>query len=160
MIFLPDFFAEVKKIEQEMKDLLDRVHRGEETLGASPYMNLVPPVDIMEQAGTLEIVMDVPGMTIDDLQIQFTGGFLIITGRKPTPDYAESATNFVCMERNFGAFRRKIYIQRPVELDETRAELDNGILTITLVTRAERRGAPRQIPINHIAKQLVSEENE
>jgi len=160
VIFLPDFFAEVRKIEQEMRDLLERVHHGAEAVGSMPYANLVPPVDIMERGNTLEIVLDVPGINGEDLTIQFGGGVLVVTGRKPAPEYVNSASNFVCMERNFGTFRRKIYVQRPVDMTQSRAVLENGILTITLRTQPERRGSLRQIPIKTVSTKATSEEIE
>jgi len=160
MIFLPDFFAEVKKLEQEMKDLLDRTHTGTDGMGTAPYTSLVPPVDIMERDGTLEVVLDVPGIQPSDITIQFGGGVLVVTGRKPAPDYVENASNFVCLERNFGTFRRKIYVQRPVDLDQTRATLENGILTIRLATRPERRGGLKHIPIETGKASSADEEKE
>lgn len=147
MIFLPDFYAEIKKIEQEMQDLLDRIHQGKEGMEPGAYGSLTPPVDIFEQDDRLTIIMDVPGMTAADIHIQFSNGFLVITGRKTAPPYHRDPTSFVCMERSFGTFRRKVYIQRPVDLDKTRAVLQNGILTVSLATRTERRGSPYRIPV-------------
>ncbi len=149
MIFLPDFYAEIKKIEQEMQDLLDRIHQGKEGLEPGAYGNLTPPVDIFEQDDRLSIIIDVPGMKAEDIHIQFSNGFLVVTGRKSAPPYHSDPTSFVCMERSFGTFRRKVYIQQPVELDKARATLNNGILTVTLVTRTERRGAPYLIPVEN-----------
>jgi len=52
MIFLPDFFAEIRKIELEMKDLVDRTRNAGYGNGAS-YANPVPPLDIYEKDGFL-----------------------------------------------------------------------------------------------------------
>jgi len=147
MIFLPDFFAEVRKLEQEMQDLIQRVQQGESDPGGVPYPPLVPPVDIIEQGDTLIILLDVPGISRDNLNIQYADGCLTITGRKPMPSAHREPVNFVCMERRFGTFRRRIYVRRPVAFEESSARLDNGILRIELKTRPERRGVPLSIPI-------------
>jgi len=90
--------------------------------------------------------MDVPGVEPENLKVQFNQGFLIIAGRKEAPKY-EKKRNFVCLERNFGTFRRKIYIQRPLDFSEVEGELREGILTIRLKLRTESRGGPISVPI-------------
>jgi HSP20 family protein len=145
MIFLPDFFAEIRKIELEMKDLVDRTQHASYGNGTS-YANPVPPLDIYEKDGFLVVVMDVPGVEPENLKVQFNQGFLIIAGRKEAPKY-EKKQKFVCLERNFGTFRRKIYIQRPLDFSDVEGELREGILTIRLKLRTERRGGPISVPI-------------
>ncbi len=154
MIFLPDFFAELRKIELEMKDLVQRA--GGSSFAQGPaYTNLTPPLDIYEKDGYLVLIMDVPGVEMEDLKVQFNHGFLIITGRKEAPKY-EKKRNFVCLERNFGTFSRKVYIQRPLDFSDVHAVLQDGILTVRLKLRVERRGGPILIPI----KQFETEDTE
>ncbi|RLE18522.1 MAG: hypothetical protein DRJ08_00695 [Acidobacteria bacterium] len=153
MIFLPDFFAEIRKIELEMKDLVQRA--GNAGYGAeNSYVKLVPPLDIYEKDGYLVVVMDVPGVEPEDLKVQFSNGFLIIAGRKEAPKY-ERKRNFVCLERNFGTFSRKIYIQRPLDFSDVRGELREGILTIWLRLRNERRGSSIPVPVKVIESEEV-----
>ncbi len=153
MIFLPDFFAEIRKIELEMKDLVQRARGAGYGTGAS-YSNLVPPLDIYEKDGYLVVVMDVPGVEPENLKVQFSHGFLIIAGRKKAPKY-EKQRNFVCLERNFGTFSRKVYIQHPLDFSDVRGELREGIVTIRLKLRNERRGGPLSIPVEAIESEEV-----
>ncbi|NOZ14179.1 MAG: Hsp20/alpha crystallin family protein [Acidobacteria bacterium] len=168
MIFPPDFFAELRKIELEMKDLVQRA--GGSSLGRGPaYASLTPPLDIYEKDGYLVLIMDVPGVEPEDLKIQYSHGFLIIAGRKAAPKY-ERKRNFVCLERNFGTFSRKIYIQRPLDFSDVHAVLQDGILTLRLKLREERRGGPISIPVEQAetdetemkktVKNIVNDENE
>ncbi len=153
MIFLPDFFAEIRKIELEMKDLVERT-RNADPVSVASYTNPVPPLDIYEKEGYIVVVMDVPGVDPENLKVQFNHGFLIIAGRKEAPKY-EMKRNFVCLERNFGTFKRKIYIQRPLDFSNAGGELKDGILTIRLKLRTERRGAPVSVPVNVIESEEV-----
>ena len=153
MIFLPDFFAEIRKIELEMKDLVQRA-RGAGYGTEASYSNLVPALDIYEKDGFLVVVMDVPGVEPENLKVQFSQGFLIIAGRKEAPKY-EKKRNFVCLERNFGTFSRKVYIQRPLDFSDVSGELREGILTIRLRLRNERRGNPISVPVEAIESEEV-----
>ncbi len=145
MIFLPDFFAEIRKIELEMKDLVQHA-RGAGFGSGQAYAGITPPLDIYEKDGFLVVVMDVPGVEPKNLKVQFNHGFLIISGRKDAPRY-EDKRKFVCLERSFGTFTRKIYIQRPLDFSEVTGELEAGILTIRMKLRNERRGGPIPIPV-------------
>ncbi|NOY24209.1 MAG: Hsp20/alpha crystallin family protein [Acidobacteria bacterium] len=153
MIFLPDFFAEMRKIESEMKDLVHRARSASYGNEAS-YANLVPPLDIYEKDGYLVVVMDVPGVEPENLKVRFSHGFLIIAGRKEAPKY-EKKRNFVCLERNFGTFTRKIYIQRPLDFSDVQGELREGILTIRLKMRNERRGGSISVPVEVIESEEI-----
>ena len=81
MIFLPDFFAEVKKLEQEMKDLLDRAHPGAEGVGAAPYTNLVPLDE------TIDAVLAVGRAMPPELRCTSQGGLAVTpSARALKPD--------------------------------------------------------------------------
>ena len=153
MIFLPDFFAEIRKIELDMKDLVQRAQGAGYGAGSS-YANLVPPLDIYERNGYLVVVMDVPGIPAENLEVGFSHGFLIVGGRKEPPIYEEKH-NFVCLERNFGTFQRKVAIQRPLDFSDIHGELQDGTLTIWLKLRDERRGGPISIPIEEKESESV-----
>lgn len=157
MIFLPDFFAEIRKIEHEMTDLLQKA-LGPNDTGLS-YAGLAPPIDIYERDDFLIIVMDVPGIPMENLKIQIYRGFLVITGRKDAPNYHDQK-NFVCLERSFGTFHRKIYIQRSVDFSDIHADLKEGILTVRIRIKGEQETAPLSIPIEVEEEKTAIEEGE
>ena len=113
--------------------IIDR--RDVETLGAfaqeDPSKNR-PPVDVIETAGAIEVVVEVPGV-------------LVVTGHKRAPLCAHSHATFHLAERAFGQFACVVRCEVAVDAGRARATLHAGELRVVLPRISERRG--REIPI-------------
>lgn len=93
-----------------------------------------PPVDIFETASGLEVLVALPGVRPDDLQIVIDGGDLIVVGRRPLPPEVRSAT-IRRIEIPFGRFERRIPL--PVASWRlVRHELADGCLVLALHRQA------------------------
>lgn len=98
-------------------------------------------VDVLLHEDALEVVADVPGMDIEDIETILSNGALIIRGARKQTKIAEG-DEFLRQERDCGGFYRAIEI--PFALDETgiKAALKNGVLTVKLPKAPE--GSLRQ----------------
>ncbi len=90
-----------------------------------------PPVDIYENEEAVIFVIDLPGISTDDVLIKVYGDVLIIEGTKRKPE-DERAGVYICMEREFNSFRRKLPIPANVNPEAARASYRDGVLTVTL----------------------------
>jgi HSP20 family protein len=59
---------------------------------------------------------------------------------------AGKRTRYFCLERAYGQFRREIEIHVPIDRKTAKAELDNGLLRISL-PKALSKAEPSDIPI-------------
>ena len=102
-----------------------------------------PALDIYEGTETIEIRATMPGVDRESLDIELSERTLTISGEKKQ---GEDKHNYLRRERVFGRFSRSIELPYQVDNGSIRAELKNGILSITLTKSEDAR--PRKIEIN------------
>jgi HSP20 family protein len=85
-----------------------------------------------------------PGIKADEVQINITGDVLTMKGEvKHEEERKEKAWHI--REQRYGSFERSIALPTAVVSDKTKAEFENGILTITLPKAEEVK--PRTITV-------------
>lgn len=91
----------------------------------------MPRLDIQETDSAYVVEADLPGMAIEDIDVQIDGTTLSITGERKAEKTHEagSATH---SERVFGRFRRVFTLPAAVKVDEVDAKYTNGVLTVTV----------------------------
>ena len=105
-----------------------------------------PPVDIVQDEHGLLVEMEAPGMARENLAISIDGDRLTVEGYKADrPD--SGCLRYLCLEREFGVFRRIIDIPASVDPSGASAELAQGVLRIRLPMISERRKNVVQVPI-------------
>ncbi len=105
-----------------------------------------PPSDVTEVDDAVKILLEVPGVPPDALQVWVRGDCIEVTGEKP-PEFPSGETSFLCLERIFGRFRRVFEVVGCLNLGEVSARLSEGLLVITIPKIVERRGRERRIPV-------------
>ncbi len=129
---------EMDRLQREMNRLFDEVYPSRRTVGGYPAVNLW--VGENEQVVTAEL----PGINLDDLEINVLGASLTISGERSADDLPEEA-EIHRQERLFGRFSRTIELPYPVEPGKVEAKLEKGLLTIRL-PRAEA-DKPKKIKV-------------
>jgi HSP20 family protein len=132
-------------MNDELRRLVDLLEA--DVQGAGVAGECAPPCDVMESAEAVEIVMDLPGVDRDSLQVVYTRGVLLIAGTKRASVCSHADAAFHLAERAFGRFARGVRISGAVDAGRTKATLIAGELRIVLPRLAERRGAQITIPI-------------
>lgn len=103
----------------------------------------IPPLDVTEYEKKYEVVVELPGVKREDVELKVEGGTLTIRGaRKPDVDEGVKA---VRTERPHGAFRRSLSLPEDVDAAGVTAGLENGILRLELPKH--ERHLPREIRI-------------
>lgn len=101
------------------------------------------PVDVYETADEFVVEAVVPGVPVDQIEIEFDQGTLTITGEIPIRE-ADSAT-YHLRERWHGRFRRALSLPGAIDADAVEATVENGVLSVYLPKVEEAK--PRQIPV-------------
>jgi HSP20 family protein len=113
---------------------------GEDRAGSrKSHLGWIPLADIFETDRAFLIMMEVPGVHQDDLEIWWEGKILNIRGEKK-PDQDSSAECFFQMEREFGEFSRSFSFEVEVSSEGIEAVIKDGTLTVT-VPKAKGRAA-------------------
>jgi HSP20 family protein len=108
-----------------------------------PEVFLRPPVDIFENAEGITLLLDMPGVSKDRLNVQADKNTLTIEGevRISTPEGMEA----LYAEVQSTHYRRSFSLSSELEADKAQANLKDGVLTVRIPKRAELR--PRSIDV-------------
>jgi HSP20 family protein len=123
---------------QEKKEL---VSKEEKTVPARYY---VPNTDIYETDDAFTVVMEIPGVEKKNLTVHVENDILRVEGRIDFSKY--EGVEPVYTEYNVGNFVRAFTLSSKIDQDKVGAQLDDGVLTLTL--KKAKRAMPRLIPIS------------
>lgn len=112
------------------------------------------PVDILEHKTHYQILVNLPGIQPQYIDISYQNGILQISGELPRGYSAESIT-ILLKERAEGQFIRRIQLKLPVEAESINAEFQSGVLNLILPKAKD--ALPRQIPVQSREKPHVIE---
>lgn len=104
---------------------------------------VAPAVDIFENAKSITLLADMPGVAPDRLEIDLNEGVLTITGRVESRQGAQEEV--VLREYRPATFQRKFTLSQSVDQSRIEARLEDGVLHLELpkVAKAE----PRKIKV-------------
>ena len=106
-----------------------------------------PPMDVLETAASIEVLLDLPGVPAADVRLRFVQGMLVISGQKLPEGCSGHAAAFHLAERTFGRFTRAVRVNGAVDAGRASATLVGGELRITVPRIGERRGREISIAI-------------
>jgi HSP20 family protein len=107
-----------------------------------------PPMDVLETASGLEIVLDLPGIDAQAVAVAYKDGALVVTGNKRPTRCQHGPAAFHLAERSFGRFARAVKLNGAYDASRAVATLAAGELRILLPRVEERRGQPIRIRID------------
>ena len=133
--------------------LSDVVGHAAATSRSIPPSAAAPRLSAWEAPTFFELAVDLPGLTNEQIKIEFLDDALTISGDWNRPEPAEESTP-LRDERTRGEFSRTVRF--PVEIDSSAisADLSEGVLTVRLPKRPET--APRKIEIGGGNRQSLS----
>lgn len=129
-------------IQREMSDLLDILSSAPQREG---YVSVeFPPIIVSTNEDNVFVRAELPGIRINDLDVQVVDDVLTIKGeRKPVVTAAK--ITYLRRERNYGTFARSIMLPEKVDVEKVVASYKNGVLTVKLPKAAETK--PKQVVI-------------
>jgi HSP20 family protein len=86
------------------------------------------PWDIVESKTGFELVMDLPGIAPEEVQVEFHDGVLTVSGQRAQPEQPEGRKVHLG-ERRWGSFSRSVKLPE-VDGEKISAEFKLGVLTI------------------------------
>lgn len=140
---------EMTSFQREMNNLMSSFfNRGELSVPQFTDMNLYPSVDLKEKDNKYLLDADLPGMNESDIDIDLRGNILTIKGEKKSEKETKDS-DYICVERSRGSFRRDIYLSQEVDQDNVKAELKDGVLHVELIKKESTSTGHKKIPIRH-----------
>ncbi len=116
---------------RRMHDMLDRMMDRSLLDPFYSGMEGTIPLDMYQTDDEIIVKASAPGLTADDLDISITGDTLTIRGEFQADEVQEGARYHV-RERRIESFARSIKLPTMVNVEQAKAEFENGILTLSL----------------------------
>lgn len=123
-----------------VREKRELVSKEEKTVPGRFY---VPYTDVYETDDALTLVMEMPGVDRKDVDISLENDVLQVQGTIDFTKYKDMEP--VYTEYNIGHYARSFTLSSKVNQDRISAQLEEGVLTLTLPKAAEAR--PRRIAI-------------
>jgi HSP20 family protein len=143
-----DPFANSGNLFQQMQQLHSQMNRLFERWGGDGWTTpaAFPALNVWEDADSVYVEAELPGLDLKDLEIYVTGGTqLTIKGvRKPCIPEKEKVV-YHRQERGFGNFVRVLTLPFAVNSEKVDARLENGVLTTRLAKHESAK--PRKIAV-------------
>jgi len=96
-----------------------------------------PAMNMLEDDSNIYIETELPGVTLEDIELTITNDVLTMTGTRDVEVPAD--TSVIRQERAEFSFERTIGLPSMIEIDSVEATMCNGVLTVTLPKSEESR---------------------
>jgi HSP20 family molecular chaperone IbpA len=126
--------------ELEVRDKKELATKEEKT---TPGRYYIPDADIYETEDALTVVMEMPGIERDGIDVSLENGVLSVNGRIDFSKY--QGMEPVYTEYNVGHYARSFALSNKIDQDAISAQFDDGVLTLTLPKAKEAQ--PRRIGV-------------
>lgn len=117
------------------------VDKGQEA--TTPMRAFMPNADIFETEDALTLVLEMPGVDRDNIDISVENGVLTVEGKINLGKY--EGLQPVYGEYNVGPYRRSFRISSRIDQDKINAEMRDGVITLVLPKAEEAK--PRRIEV-------------
>lgn len=123
---LPGLFDD---FEREMSTLMSRF--GNLGGGAELRSEFGPMANIAESDTEYEVTVDLPGLTPDEINVEFKHGDLWITGERKQ-ESEEEGKRYHRVERRYGQFQRVLPLGDDVDAEHVDAQYKDGVLRLVI----------------------------
>ena len=131
--------AENQELQVQQKREVDKAEES-----TTPTRAFLPATDIFETEDALTVVLEMPGVSKENVDINIENGLLTVEGRIEFRKYEDLRP--VYSEYNVGPYRRSFRIPNQIDQAKIAAEMQDGVITLTL-PKAEK-AKPRRISVS------------
>lgn len=138
-----DPFREIRSLQDEVNRLFTSSYPA--AAGREDVLNAWNPrVDVFENADSLVLEAELPGMTKDDFELSFENNMLTLKGERRF-EKKDEGDNYHRIERGYGSFARSFTLPPTVTAEGAKAEFENGVLHVSLPKREETKARKIEI---------------
>jgi HSP20 family protein len=108
---------------------------------------ITPQMNVSETDNEIRIAAELPGVDLDDLEVDVMDDMLVIRGEKRL-ERSDEDENFHFVECAYGSFQRTVQLPFAADPDQVQANFENGVLSITVPKSDQQQGVHR-INVQH-----------
>jgi HSP20 family protein len=130
-------------LQNEMNRLFNTVFDAPAP-GNSMARRWMPAMDLVETEDHFVLRADLPGLSEDDVKIEFEDGTLTVSGERNS-EHESKGEGYHRVERAFGSFSRSLTLPQGVDPEAVTASFDRGVLEVSIPKPEARK--PKRIEI-------------
>jgi HSP20 family protein len=112
----------------------------------------MPAMDLVESDDHFVLRADLPGVSEDDVKIEFEDGALTVSGERKS-EHESKGDGYYRVERAFGSFSRSLTLPKGVDPEAVSASVDRGVLEVRIPKPEQRK--PRRIEISNGGQKTI-----
>jgi HSP20 family protein len=121
-----DIYTTLLEKQREIGDMVDSYITN--TPKNTPSTIIQPAVDILDEAETVVVNVDLPGIKREKIKLDITESSIELTA-----DYRDEAEkNYLARERYSEIIERKISLPEGLDINNTAAKFEDGVLSVTI----------------------------
>lgn len=132
-----DPLRDLLSLQERMNRLFEDSLAATRTEPGSPVSAWTPAADVYETSDGFVVLMDLPGLSADDVEIHVDGERLVVRGERRPADTARPES-FHRVERSYGVFTRVFQLTAEVDPDKVTAHFRDGLLRLELPRQKAR----------------------
>jgi HSP20 family protein len=141
---LPAFAQVLNQVSGYQRELDRWVRQFQEGSTGRATTAGYPPLNVWEDADHVMIEAELPGYTLENLDVQIVGqDQLMLSGQRHAPKLEKAVSRH--QERHFGSFTRTVTLPTKVDPKNVEASLENGVLTIKIAKAVEAKPMKIQV---------------
>jgi len=142
---MPIKWRQFRDLEKQM--LPDNLDEGEEWVPFVPAFRMnEPAVDIYQDKNNLYVEIPLSGAKPENINISIEENILTIQGKSEEKKQIKEKDYFR-KETRSGAFQRSVRLPLTVKANQAKAEVENGVLKITIPKAGKSASQTKRIPI-------------
>ena len=143
-----NFWEPLTRVRSEFDHLLDDFWTRPIGLSLTRRIQALsgPALELKDKGTEYELVAEIPGMKVEDVELKVSDGLLRLTGEK-REQHEEREDGFLFSERRYGRFERAIELPQGIDHEKITATARDGILSVHLPKSPAAIERERKIPI-------------
>ena len=113
----------------------------------STELSLNPKVDIVEDDKSYKLSAELPGLELENINLDLSDGVLTLSGEKKTEKEESKEGNYHMTERSYGYFKRSFSLPPSIEEDKIKADFKKGVLSVSMPKSEKAQKLQRKISI-------------
>ena len=148
-------FRELSTLQNEMNRLFNTVFDAPSPgNGGATLRRWMPAMDLVETEDHFVLRADLPGLSEEDVKIEFEDGTLTVSGERKA-EHETKNEGYYRVERASGGFSRSLTLPKGIDPEAVTASFDRGVLEVRIPKPEERK--PRRIEIGASGAQKTIE---
>jgi HSP20 family protein len=129
---------EVNSLQQEFNRLFGTIFDSQTGERRAAARRWVPAIDLVEEDGQYVLRADLPGLSEDDVKVEFENRVLRISGERRS-EREDRGEGYYRIERASGSFSRSLRLPEGVDAESIEASFENGVLEVTIPKPEQRQ---------------------